>query len=726
MAGSIDEDTARTINEGRATLGAGLRAIQRHLQKVFIVFVVGLLAGIYLMREYVWPILKEDLLVTRETEVIAQTPFDVILLQVKIGLFLGIFLSIPAFLFFARGMLRDRGLFRRIDIARWKVAVIGTATAFLFLGGVFYGYYLFFPITFSFLANNASSAGLAPTYSIVMWTEFILFLALSFGLAAQLPLVMPALAYSGVIPYESFRDRWKYAVVGIFTFGAVFSPPDPFTQMLWALPLLVLYGFSLYLTKLVVTAKRNRDQVDLRRTLRTRWNVLAGAALLGGAGTYLFLTAGGVDIINDALLPLLPQGFRPAPFRPVHVSWGLSRETAVILATLVGALVLAMVALLVFVYRDLTATSAPTEPGEFGDPTAVDVTTLDAAGVRAAPLEAFADMEEADAVAAARSAMAADDTEKAQAILDRFDEAQAQADAEAESTADTESEPEEGNVFGRTAAGMVDAFREEDTTEEDIGGYYYDLRFIAASLRSRLFRIVAVFGIVMSGTFLALYSGGIGLLLDDFLARLPPGVTREEIPFSVITLHPVEALVFEVKVSVLLGAIATLPFIVYYAWPALRDRGLASGEGTVLPVWGTAIIGGLLLGSAVGYLFVAPTVISWLVYDAVRAGMVISYRVSSFFWLVFLTTAGIGLLFDVPVSMFLFYYGDIVSYPTMRRGWKVFVLGALVLGAVLTPRSVYTMLVVAIPLTLAYLFGLGVLWVVTLGGRRVERGAAPE
>lgn len=725
MAGSMDEDTARTLNQGRAALGTGLRAIQKHLQKVFIIFVIGLLAGIYVMREYAWPILKHDLLVTQETEVIAQTPFDVILLQVKIGLFLGIFLAIPAFLFFARGMLRDQGVFRRIDIARWKAAVVGTATGFLFLGGVFYGYYLFFPITFSFLANNASSAGLAPTYSIVMWTEFILFLALSFGLAAQLPLVMPALAYGGVIPYESFRDRWKYAVVGIFGFGAFFSPPDPFTQLLWALPLMTLYGFSLYLTKLVVTAKRNRDQVDLQRTVRTRWNVLAGAAVAGGGATYLFLTSGGATLLNEELIPLLPDGFRPAPFRPIHVSWGLDREPAVLLATVAVALLFAVIAVLYYVYQDLTATT-PTSQGPTGDPTAIDVTALDAAGVRAAPEEAFADMEESDAVSAADDAMAADNPEKARAILDRFDAADT-AD-EADDVADTEpveDEPE-GNVFGRTAAGMVGAFRDEDTDEDDIGGYFYDLRFIASSLRSRMFRLVIVFGAVMSGTFLALYSGGIGILLDDFLSRLPPGVAQDEIPFNVITLHPVEALVFEVKVSVLFGAIATLPFLVYYAWPALADRGFVSGDNSILGVWGGSIMAGLVIGSALGYLFVAPTVISWLVFDAVQAGMVISYRVSSFFWLVFLTTAGIGLLVDIPVSMFLFYYGELVSYPTMRRGWKVFVLAALVLGAVLTPGSVYTMLVVAIPMSLAYLFGLGVLWLVTLGGRRVERGATPE
>jgi sec-independent protein translocase protein TatC len=264
---------------------------------------------------------------------------------------------------------------------------------------------------------------------------------------------------------------------------------------------------------------------------------------------------------------------------------------------------------------------------------------------------------------------------------------------------------------------MVGAFTGDEEDDDDIGGYYYDLRFVFDSLRSRAFRLVVVFGAVMSATFLALYSGGVGLLYEDFLSRLPPGVTQEEIAFDVITLHPVEALVFMVKLSVLLGAVAVIPFLAYYAWPALAQRGFATGDRRVLSVWGGVLLAGLVAGSAAGYLVIAPEVISWLVYDAVREGMRVSYRVSSFFWLIFLLTVGIGILVDIPVSMLLFHFGGLVSYGTMRRAWKPFVLAALVIGAVLTPGSVYTMLVVAIPATLAYLLGLGTLWALTLGGR---------
>ncbi|MUV60624.1 twin-arginine translocase subunit TatC, partial [Halobacterium sp. CBA1126] len=107
-----------------------------------------------------------------------------------------------------------------------------------------------------------------------------------------------------------------------------------------------------------------------------------------------------------------------------------------------------------------------------------------------------------------------------------------------------------------------------------------------------------------------------------------------------------------------------------------------------------------------------------LVYDALDAGMIISYTVSTFAWMVFLLTAGIGLLVDIPVTMLLFHAGGIVSYETMRRRWRVPVISAFAFAALVTPDSLYTMLLVALPIAVMYLLGLGILTVVTLGGRR--------
>ncbi|MFB6146619.1 MAG: Sec-independent protein translocase TatC [Halobacteriaceae archaeon] len=722
-ASDIDEGAVRAVQSGRQTVGALLGTAKQRLRIVFGVFVVGLLAGIVLMRTVVWPALKQDLLVRHlGARVVAQTPFDVILLQVKLGLIVGVLCTVPALLYFARDPLKERGIIQRVDIDRWKVLLVAGLATVLFVGGALYAYLLFFPIMFEFLATNAANAGLSPTYSIVHWTQFILILGLSFGLAAQLPLVMTALAYSGVVPYEVWRDRWKHAIVVMFAFGAVFSPPDPFTQIMWALPLVSLYGFSLYLTKILVSAKRGSESVDVSGALRAHWNQVAGVAVLAaGAVVALFRFRARA---NEALTSL-PVVARPGPVPRPGALLGTGDTVALAVVAALAALLGGLIALAYAVYRRIAATQ---QMGAGRGPAAIDVGELDAEGVRAAPDEAFAAMDEEAAMDLARVAIDAENREKAQAIVERYEAVDTESgdgEAAGDATDSEGAEETEGGFLTRRTAGVVDAFTESETTEEEVGGYYYDLAFVLDSLRSKAFRIVGLFMLVLGSVFAFLYSGGIGLILDDFLARLPAGVARDEIPFSVVTLHPVEALVFEAKISALLGLVAVVPLLVYYAWPAIRRRGLASGERSTIVLWGGSMLVGLIGGTLAGYLFVAPEIISWLVYDAIREDMVIVYRVSDFFWLVVLTTTGIGLLVDIPITMVLFYRGGIVSYSRMRGAWRGVALGAFVLGALMTPDSMYTMFVIALPTIMFYWIGLGILWMITLGGRRA-RSREPE
>ena len=711
----VSDDTARSIETGRQSLGIVLRTAQKRLQVVFIAFVVGMLGAIVAMRAFIWPQLKEDLL-AKGADVIAQTPFDVILLQVKIGLGLGILFALPVLLYYAKEPMAERELVPDVHVSRWKLAGLVGLSAILGLAGMLYAYFLFFPIMFTFLAGNAISADLAPLYSIVDWTQFIFVLALSFALAAQMPLAMMSLAYAEIVPYETFRDKWRYAVVIIFAFGALFSPPDPFTQLMWATPLLALYGFSLYLTKVVVTARRGSENLDFATVIRARWNVVLGGGVVGAALGYAY-AAYDLYVYPNLALDAIGSTYQAVP---VTVTGAAS----------VGFAAGAVLAVLTILYVAVEAAADAVNAERLGEPDAIDLGKLDTVGVKAAPPEVFAEMEESAALQAASEAMEDGDHEKAQAILDRYDEAQAAqadvAEGDGEGAAAGTSAANGGTVadaggaeasdpLTSTTAGVVNAFTEEETDEDDIGGYYYDIAFILNSLRSRMFHITAVFMLVLAVTFGALYRGGLGYVKRDFLSRLPAEVRPEEL--QVITLHPVEALVFEVKISTLFAAVAVLPMLLYYAWPALRERGLIRGDRRAVYLWGGSIVFALFAGSAIGYSYVAPEIISYLVADSARAGMVISYRVNNFLWMVFLLTVGIGLLAEIPITMWLAHFSGVVGYQTMRERWRVVVLAAFVFATVVTPGSLYTMLLIGIPVALAYLFGLGVLWVITFGGR---------
>ncbi|TKX53382.1 preprotein translocase subunit TatC [Halorubrum sp. SP3] len=730
MASALDEDTQQSIAEGRETAKAFLRSIQKDLQKVFVVFLIGFLATFWALRVYIWDRLREvtessmSAAVAAEADIIATTPFEVILLQAKIGLIVGAVAAIPPLIYVTRDELRRRGMWPRSPIARWKLALLGLLAAGLFSAGVAYGVLAFFPLMFGFLAEFGLEADIQPTYGIVMWTEFIVFLSLSFGLAGQMPMVITGLSYAEIVPYETFRDKWRHAVVLIFVFGAVFSPPDPFTQLLWAFPLVALYGFSLYLAKLVVTANRSADRIDVLGAVRNHWNVVVGATVLGGALVYGFYEYGGRTALND-LLRLAGSDRR---FLAPGEGFGLDPATTLGIYVVAWALAFTAVATLWAVYTDLDTASAG---HRYGDPTAVDVSELDAAGVRAAPADAFAEMDEEESLALAQAAIDDDDAEKAQAILDRFDEvneggdgdgAEGDADDSAASAGGAGDAGEDGlvgTVQNRTSRASSTFLAEltdgnEEAAEDDIGGYYKDLKFIFDSLRTRSFRIVAVFGVVMAAAFTWLYLGGLGTVRGDLERRVPAEI---EGGINIITLHPVEALIFMVKFSVMLGILAAFPVVLYYAWPALRERGFVAGRIYQVYLWAGALGAGMIGGFALGYAYIAPGLIGWLVTDARLADMIITYRVSDFLWLVIYTTIGIGFLADVPIAMVLLNNAG-VPYRVFRERWREVTIGIMLVAAVFTPADVITMLLATVPLMTAYGVGVGVLFLVTFGGRR--------
>jgi len=737
MASALDEDTQQSLAEGRESAKAFLRSIQKDLQKVFVVFLLGFLATFWALRVHIWDFLytvtKSNMSpdVAAEADVIATTPFEVILLQAKIGLIVGGIVAIPPLIYVSRDELRARGAWPQSPIPRWKLAGIGLLGGGLFTVGVGYGIYAFFPIMFSFLAGFGLEAGIQPTYSIVMWTEFIVFLSLSFGLAGQMPLLITGLSYSGIVQYETFRDKWRHAVVLIFVFGAVFSPPDPFTQLMWAFPLIALYGFSLYLAKLVVTAQRSSDRIDVLGAARNHWNVVGGAAVLGGGLVYAFYEYGGRTAFND-LLRLAGSDWR---FLEPGAGLGVDPATAAGIYAAAWALAFVAVATLWAVYADLDTTSAGYQ---YGDPAAIDVGELDAAGVRAAPDDAFAEMGEEESLALAQAAIDDDDPEKAQAILDRFDEVNEGGGADGSEGGDgtgdagaTGSGGSGGSGGAGAQGGLMGTMQdrtsrasstflseltdgEGEAAEDDIGGYYTDLKFIFDSLRSRSFRLVAVFGSVMAAAFTWLYLGGLATVRNDLEQRVPAEI---EGGINIITLHPVEALIFMVKFSVLLGIVAVFPVVLYYAWPALRERGFVAGRVTQVYLWTGALFGGLIGGFALGYAYVAPGLIGWLVTDARLADMIITYQVSDFLWLVIYTTIGLGFLADIPIAMILLNNAG-VPYDVFRTRWREVTVGIMLFAAVFTPADVITMLLATLPLMAAYGVGVGLLFLVTFGGRR--------
>ncbi|MGW8169934.1 MAG: twin-arginine translocase subunit TatC [Sulfurovaceae bacterium] len=120
----------------------------------------------------------------------------------------------------------------------------------MFAMGVLFAYYVVTPLGFEFLIAFGSFL-YTPMINIEDYVGFFTKIMIGFGLAFELPVIAYLLGALGMITDRTLIDFFKYAVVLIFILAAILTPPDAISQLLMAIPLVILYGLSILIVKLV-------------------------------------------------------------------------------------------------------------------------------------------------------------------------------------------------------------------------------------------------------------------------------------------------------------------------------------------------------------------------------------------------------------------------------------------------------------------------------------------
>lgn len=126
----------------------------------------------------------------------------------------------------------------------------------LFLAGAAVAFFLAFDKVLAFLLSFNRMLAIDPDLRINEWMSFVLLLPLAFGVSFQLPLVMLFLERIGLFTVQSYLASWRIAVLVIFVLAMILTPTgDPYTMLLMACPLTVLYFGGVLLCKLLPKAK---------------------------------------------------------------------------------------------------------------------------------------------------------------------------------------------------------------------------------------------------------------------------------------------------------------------------------------------------------------------------------------------------------------------------------------------------------------------------------------
>lgn len=173
------------------------------------------------------------------------TPQEAFLIHIKISLFVGLVISMPVILYqlwaFVFPAIEDR--LRRHGL----IFLVSSVTAFI--SGSLFGFFLLVPTALKFLLSF-SEGTLEPVISISSYTSFVMGLVLGCGLVFEMPVLSYLLSKLGIINPRFLRSKWKYAIILIFITAAIVTPtPDVFNMIILAMPMLVLYELSIWVSK---------------------------------------------------------------------------------------------------------------------------------------------------------------------------------------------------------------------------------------------------------------------------------------------------------------------------------------------------------------------------------------------------------------------------------------------------------------------------------------------
>ena len=175
----------------------------------------------------------------------------------KVSFLFGLLLAAPVILY-QFWMFVAPGLYKN---ERHLLLPIVFLSSFFFVGGALFGYFIVFPLGFKFFLGFATET-IKPLPAMREYLGFSSKLLLAFGLVFELPLVITFLSRMGLVTVDFLKKNRKYAILLFFVAAAILTPPDVVTQVMMALPLMLLYEISIIGAKIFRRKNPKKEQPE--------------------------------------------------------------------------------------------------------------------------------------------------------------------------------------------------------------------------------------------------------------------------------------------------------------------------------------------------------------------------------------------------------------------------------------------------------------------------------
>ncbi len=181
-----------------------------------------------------------------ERRMIFTALYEAFFTYLKVAFFGAVFFSFPIWatqlwLFVAPGLYRSE---------KRAITPFLVASPFLFVLGAALAYYFIFPLAWHFFITFETPPGegalpIQLEAKVSEYLSLVMQMILAFGVAFQLPVLLTLLCRVGILSVETLKKGRRYAIVGMFVFAAIITPPDVISQIGLAVPMIGLYEISI-------------------------------------------------------------------------------------------------------------------------------------------------------------------------------------------------------------------------------------------------------------------------------------------------------------------------------------------------------------------------------------------------------------------------------------------------------------------------------------------------
>jgi sec-independent protein translocase protein TatC len=193
-----------------------------------------------------------------DLQLIFLTPAEALMANLKLAFITSAIITLPIILYQLVALVTAAA-----GMAKRAAFILAIVMYLLFSLGFSFAYFVVLPFALNFFIGFAA-ADLVPNFSFARYISFTTSFLFSFGLVFQLPVVFWFLGSIGLINTKFLRRNRKYALLIIVIISAILTPPDVFSQVLMAIPLMLLYELGIFMVYLAWRKKKPVVETELK------------------------------------------------------------------------------------------------------------------------------------------------------------------------------------------------------------------------------------------------------------------------------------------------------------------------------------------------------------------------------------------------------------------------------------------------------------------------------